>query len=111
LAHPIDNLLENQGNREQKRFFHHLALVSIIMLVGTIPAFCGGVYEATRTAVMEKESLKEWLTAEADPQEFKNFLDKHIYSVPDFDAYLALKGGEMRMAKLREEEFLGMEEN
>jgi glutaconate CoA-transferase subunit A len=59
----------------------------------------------------DEDHLREWLAAEADPEELKGFLDRHIYSVPDFDAYLALKGGVDRMARLREEEFLGKEEN
>jgi glutaconate CoA-transferase subunit A len=59
----------------------------------------------------DEEHLREWLKAEADPEEFKGFLDKYIYSVSDFDAYLLLKGGEDLMAKLRAEEFLGREQN
>jgi len=50
--------------------------------------------------------LKEWLKAEADPAEFAQFIRKYIYDVPDFDSYLALRGGEARMAELRAEELL-----
>ncbi|HEX9015570.1 MAG TPA: CoA-transferase [Chloroflexota bacterium] len=57
----------------------------------------------------DEEHLKEWLKAEADPEEFAAFIERYIYGVPDFDAYLALKGGEARMAQLRAEEFLDRE--
>jgi glutaconate CoA-transferase subunit A len=54
----------------------------------------------------DEEHLKEWLKAEADPAEFASFIEHYIYGIPDFDAYLSLKGGEARMAELRAEEFL-----
>jgi glutaconate CoA-transferase, subunit A len=54
----------------------------------------------------DEEHLREWLKAEADPSEFAGFMERYIYGVPDFQAYLALKGGETRMAQLRAEEFL-----
>ena len=57
----------------------------------------------------DEEHLREWLKAEADAGEFEGFLERYIYGVADFDAYLALKGGEARMAQLRAEEFLGEE--
>jgi glutaconate CoA-transferase subunit A len=59
----------------------------------------------------DEEHLREWLKAEADPAELAAFVQKCIYGVPDFDSYLALKGGEVRMAQLRAEELLenGME--
>lgn len=50
--------------------------------------------------------LREWLKAETDAAEFASFINKYIYDVPDFDAYLALKGGEARMAELKAEELL-----
>lgn len=55
----------------------------------------------------DEEHLREWLRAEADPQEFAGFIERYIYGVPDFQAYLELNGGESRMARLRAEEFLG----
>lgn len=54
----------------------------------------------------DEEHLREWLKAEQDPAELAAFLEKHIYGVPDFQAYLELKGGEARMAQLRAEERL-----
>jgi len=42
------------------------------------------------------------MDAEADPKTFQAFLDKYIYGVKNFEEYIALKGGERRMAELRE---------
>ena len=49
----------------------------------------------------DEEHLAEWLEAEKDEATLKTFLEKYIYGTPDFDGYLALKGGEKRMAELR----------
>ena len=54
----------------------------------------------------DEDHLREWLAAEETPETLAAFLEKYIYGVPDFDAYLQLKGGEARMAQLRAEEFL-----
>ena len=50
----------------------------------------------------DEEHLAEWMQAEQDPDTFQEFLDKYIYGVSDFREYLELKGGESRMAELRE---------
>ncbi len=54
----------------------------------------------------DEEHLREWLTAETDPNGFADFMEHYIYGVPDFQSYLELKGGEARMAQLRAEELL-----
>lgn len=54
----------------------------------------------------DEEHLRAWLRAEEDPAEFAAFVRKNIYDVPDFDAYLALNGGEARLRALRAEELL-----
>ncbi|MCL5107794.1 MAG: CoA transferase subunit A [Chloroflexi bacterium] len=54
----------------------------------------------------DEEHLREWLAVEQDPDAFRAFLDRHIFGVPDFQAYLALRGGETRLAQLRAEEML-----
>lgn len=60
----------------------------------------------------DEEHLREWLRVEQDPGEFGAFLERNIYGVPDFQAYLALRGGEERMARLKAEELLeGREED
>jgi len=50
--------------------------------------------------------LREWLTVEKDPDEFKKFLDKNIYNVSDFTEYVELNGGIKKMQELRDQEFL-----
>jgi glutaconate CoA-transferase subunit A len=50
----------------------------------------------------DEDHLTEWMQAERDPETFKKFLDKYIYGVENFEQYLELKGGESRMAQLRE---------
>jgi len=49
----------------------------------------------------DEEHLAEWLEAEKDEATLKAFLDKYIYGARSFEEYLALKGGEKRMAELR----------
>jgi glutaconate CoA-transferase subunit A len=50
--------------------------------------------------------LREWLTVEKDPDEFKKFLDKNIFGVKDFAEYIELNGGINKMQELRDQEFL-----
>jgi hypothetical protein len=50
----------------------------------------------------DEKHLAEWMEAETDPKTFQAFLDKYIYGVKNFDEYIELKGGERRMAELRE---------
>ena len=50
----------------------------------------------------DEEHLAEWMEAEKDVGTFQTFLDKYIYGVKDFSEYLELKGGEARMAELRD---------
>lgn len=49
----------------------------------------------------DEDHLAEWMAAEQDETTLKAFVDKYIYGVKDFQQYLALKGGERRMAELR----------
>lgn len=48
----------------------------------------------------DEDHLAEWMQAEKDPATLAAFLDKYIYGVKNFEEYLALKGGEARMAEL-----------
>jgi glutaconate CoA-transferase subunit A len=50
----------------------------------------------------DEDHLAEWMEVEQDMGAFEKFLDKYIYGVRDFSEYLELKGGEARMAELRE---------
>jgi len=54
----------------------------------------------------DEDHLREWLRVEKDEAEFSAFLDKYIYGVRDFAAYLQLCGGLARMKKLRAQELL-----
>src|SRR5262245_21124753 len=54
----------------------------------------------------DEDHLRQWLTVERDPAEFKKFIDKYIFGVNDFAEYLQLCGGLPRLQKLRQEEFL-----
>ena len=59
----------------------------------------------------DEDHLREWLRVEKDEAEFAAFLDKHIYDVENFEAYLQLCGGLERMKKLRAQElFLPVED-
>ncbi len=50
----------------------------------------------------DEDHLAEWMEAEKEVGTFKEFVDKYIYGVRSFEEYLELKGGEARMAELRE---------
>lgn len=52
----------------------------------------------------DEAHLAEWLEAEKDETALNAFLDKYIFGVKNFEEYLALKGGEARMAELRARE-------
>jgi glutaconate CoA-transferase, subunit A len=52
----------------------------------------------------DEEHLSEWFEAEKDPETFKAFMKRYIYDPKNFSEYLALKGGEKRIAELREQE-------
>jgi glutaconate CoA-transferase subunit A len=54
----------------------------------------------------DEEHLREWLTVEKDPEEFKRFIDKQIYGTRNFYEYLELNGGIEKMKKLRAVELL-----
>lgn len=49
----------------------------------------------------DEAHLAEWLDAEKDQATLNAFLNKYIFGTKDFEEYLALKGGEKRMAELR----------
>ncbi len=54
----------------------------------------------------DEEHLREWLTAEGDPESYASFLEKHIYGVKDFNGYLDTIGGLKRLQELRLQENL-----
>lgn len=54
----------------------------------------------------DEKHLKEWLVAEKDPENFKDFLAKYIYSSSNFDEYLEKCGGERNIEKLKKLEDL-----
>ncbi len=54
----------------------------------------------------DEEHIKEWLTAEKDPEAFKKFIDKQIFNTKNFEEYLMLNGGFDKMKKLRAIELL-----
>lgn len=54
----------------------------------------------------DEKHLSEWLEVEKDAAAFKKFLDDNIYSVNNFNQYIAKHGGEKRMQELRRIEFM-----
>jgi len=54
----------------------------------------------------DEAHIKEWLTAEKDPEEFKKFYNKQIYGTKNFNEYLELNGGIEKIKKLRAQELL-----
>jgi len=54
----------------------------------------------------DEEHLREWLKVEENPEEFKKFLDKNIYSCKDHFEYIEKNGGMHKILALREKEWL-----
>ena len=54
----------------------------------------------------DEAHLREWLDVETDLDQFQAFLERNIYGVQDFDAYLQLRGGLPTMRELRRQELL-----
>jgi glutaconate CoA-transferase subunit A len=58
----------------------------------------------------DEDHLREWLSAEKDPEVFKKFLDKNIYSCRNHFQYIEKNGGLEKMAHLHELETLTYKE-
>jgi glutaconate CoA-transferase subunit A len=54
----------------------------------------------------DEEHLQTWLEAEKDARAYLQFLEKHLFGVRDFQAYLESCGGLFRLQKLRHQELL-----
>lgn len=54
----------------------------------------------------DEEHLREWLKAEREPEEFRKFLDTHIYNCNDHFDYLEVNGGFAKMQQLRQKELM-----
>ncbi len=54
----------------------------------------------------DEDHLKEWLTAEKDPEVFAEFVKKNIYDCRDNEDYITRNGGLKRMQELRAKELL-----
>jgi len=54
----------------------------------------------------DEDHFRAWLEAERDPDTFREFLERHVYGVPDFAGYLERCGGLRRLQELRLQEFL-----
>jgi glutaconate CoA-transferase subunit A len=54
----------------------------------------------------DEEHLREWMKVEQDPDEFKKFLDKNIYSCKDHFDYIEKNGGLHKLQMLRQKEWM-----
>ena len=54
----------------------------------------------------DEDHLQEWLTADKDPEVFKEFVQKNIYDCADHTDYINRNGGLKRMQELRSKELL-----
>jgi glutaconate CoA-transferase, subunit A len=98
-----ERLVPNEKIRQSpESTFIPFTLVDHVIEVpyGSYPGNMAGEYFS------DEEHLKEWLVAEKDPEVFKEFLDKYIYSCNDFYDYLEKCGGMRKIAKLKEQESL-----
>jgi len=85
-----------------------------------IPSFCvdavcevpGGSYPGNMAGeyFSDEEHLAAWMEAEKTEQGLTAFLQRHVYGVKDFDQYLAVCGGSVRMRELRQKELFSREE-
>ncbi len=84
-----------------------------------IPSFCvdavcevpWGAYPGNMAGeyFSDEEHLAAWLAAEKTEESLEAFVQRHIYGVADFEAYLAVCGGSARMRELREKELFSRE--
>ncbi len=58
----------------------------------------------------DEDHLREWLTADKDPEVFKEFIQRNIYDCEDHFDYINRNGGLKRMQELRHKELLLPEE-
>jgi len=54
----------------------------------------------------DEDHLREWLSVQKDPEEFRKFLARNIYECPDHYEYIMRNGGLEKMNKLRQKELL-----
>ena len=54
----------------------------------------------------DEDHLREWLTAEKDPETFKTFLQRNIYGCQTNYDYIRVNGGAKKMKELRAKELL-----
>jgi glutaconate CoA-transferase subunit A len=54
----------------------------------------------------DEDHLRTWLEVEEDADKHLGFLDRYLFNVPDFNAYLQTCGGIERLRQLRQQEFL-----
>lgn len=54
----------------------------------------------------DEQHLQEWLAAEKDPDSLRDFLNRYIYGLQNFQEYLDLCGGLARLQQLHAEEYL-----
>jgi glutaconate CoA-transferase subunit A len=54
----------------------------------------------------DEEHLREWMKVEQDPDEFKKFLEKNIYSCKDHFEYIEKNGGLRKLQMLRQKEWM-----
>jgi glutaconate CoA-transferase subunit A len=90
------------GN-EEIRAAPHATLIPAFCVDAVCEVPCGG-YPGNMPGeyFSDEEHLQQWLRVEKGEAELRAFLDKYIYGVADFAAYLRLCGGEERIKTLRE---------
>lgn len=54
----------------------------------------------------DEEHLRQWLSVEKDPEKFRAFLDRNIYSCNNHEDYIRRNGGLAKMQSLRAKELL-----
>ena len=54
----------------------------------------------------DEDHLKEWLSVEKQPEQFKEFLDRYIFKCKDHEEYVMKNGGLKKMQALRAKELL-----
>jgi glutaconate CoA-transferase, subunit A len=83
-----DDYLRNEPHRNQIPFFCVDAVCEVPN--GSYPGGMPGEYAADET------HLKAWMEAEADEKRFADFLEKYLWSVNDFEGYLAIARDEKK---------------
>jgi acyl CoA:acetate/3-ketoacid CoA transferase len=93
-----DDVIRNEPSKTMIPFYCVDAVVEVPY--GSHPANMPFLYYS------DEEHISEWLKLSKTEEGVRSYFDRYVYGVKDFDEYIELIGGQAKMKKLKEIEFL-----